>query len=107
MKAVGAQRFGFENLPLIFVASEFNLLLIRVQANTAEFVWLDCEQALVTQIIQVLVDTALCVARNREYSRIILKLQIGCAPGWGVVSNQHLMYVVAFSGHRHFDCRRT
>ena len=41
LQAIGAQRLGFDDLPLIFVAAEFDVLLFGDQLDAAELVLIE------------------------------------------------------------------
>ena len=51
MVAVGAERFRPKNLPLVLVAPKLDILLFSEELETADFVHVKGEQALVTQIV--------------------------------------------------------
>ena len=96
LSAVGSQRLRPENLPLIFVAAEFNLLLVCGEFDAADFVGLEREQPLVAQIIHAFVQSGLVVSRKCKYSAIAFDSHVSTVIGRRIIANEQLVRLTVF-----------
>ena len=96
LQAVGAQRLGLHDLPLILVAAELDVLLLGDQLHAAELVLIESEQALVAQIVEGFVEAGLGVAGDGENPRIALQRGVGAAIGGRIVADAKLVDLAPF-----------
>ena len=106
LQAVGAQRFGLHDLPLILVAAELDVLLLGDQLHAAELVLIEGEQALVAQIVERFVEAGLDVTRDREDARIAIQHGVGAAIGGRIVADLELADLAALAGDVDFQAGR-
>ena len=85
------QRLGLQDLPLVFASPELDGLFLGGQFDSAQLLRIECQQALVPQIVFRLLQAGFMVARDNKDPRIALERGVSSAAGRRVIAEQQFL----------------